>query len=121
MYIKFNENGKPVSWITADVDDTTPYGEGFEPYEGEVSAQDVYYLRKNADGGIYFDADAKAQAIAEAGKYMRRSELKAALSATDYKAIKYAEGLISAEEYAPTKAERQALREQINALEAGES
>ncbi len=44
--------------------------------------------------------------------------LKAKLSATDYKAIKYAEGLLSEEEYAETKALRQAWRYEINALEA---
>ena len=46
------------------------------------------------------------------------TELKAQLSASDYKAIKYAEGWISETDYAPIKAERQALRDQINALEA---
>lgn len=44
--------------------------------------------------------------------------LKEELAASDYKAIKYAEGLISAEEYEPIKAERQALRDRINELEA---
>lgn len=43
--------------------------------------------------------------------------LKEELSASDYKAIKYAEGLISVEEYEPIKAERQALRDRINELE----
>ena len=43
--------------------------------------------------------------------------LKLQLSATDYKAIKYSEGWLTEEEYAPIKAERQALREQINRLE----
>lgn len=43
--------------------------------------------------------------------------LKAELAATDYKAIKFAEGLISSEDYEPIKADRQAIREQINALE----
>ena len=43
--------------------------------------------------------------------------LKHKLSQTDYKAIKFAEGWISEEEYAPIKAERQALREKINRLE----
>jgi hypothetical protein len=51
-------------------------------------------------------------------KQRQISALKTKLTATDYKAIKYAEGLYSDEEYAPTKAERQALREQIRALEA---
>ena len=43
--------------------------------------------------------------------------LKIQLSDTDYKAIKYAEGWLTDEEYAPIKAERQALRDKINALE----
>ena len=43
--------------------------------------------------------------------------LKEELSASDYKAIKFAEGLISAEEYAPIKAARQELRDKINELE----
>ncbi len=46
------------------------------------------------------------------------AELKAQLQATDYKAIKYAEGWISAEDYADTKAERQKIRDRINELEA---
>lgn len=44
-------------------------------------------------------------------------QLKQQLAKTDYKAIKYSEGWLSAEEYAPIKAERQALREKINRLE----
>lgn len=47
----------------------------------------------------------------------RIGELKRMLSETDYKAIKYAEGFISEAEYAPVKAERQAWRDEINALE----
>lgn len=43
--------------------------------------------------------------------------LKQQLADTDYKAIKYAEGLTSAEEYAPTKAERQSIRDRINELQ----
>lgn len=42
----------------------------------------------------------------------------AQLSATDYQAIKHSEGLISEEDYAPIKAQRQALRDRINELEA---
>lgn len=43
--------------------------------------------------------------------------LKEELSASDYKAIKFAEGLITEEEYAPIRAARQALRDEINKLE----
>lgn len=44
-------------------------------------------------------------------------QLKQELTLTDYKAIKYAEGLISEEDYAPMKAERQLWRDEINRLE----
>lgn len=43
---------------------------------------------------------------------------KMKLAETDYKAIKYAEGLLTEEEYAPIKAERQQMRDKINELEA---
>lgn len=55
--------------------------------------------------------DIKAEAVESIER------LKAQLTATDYKAIKYAEGLISEEDYTPIKAERQALRDRINELE----
>ena len=45
------------------------------------------------------------------------AELKQQLFLTDYKAIKYAEGWITEEEYAPIKAERQKIRDKINELE----
>ena len=41
-----------------------------------------------------------------------------ALRASDYQAIKHSEGLISEEDYAPIKAQRQALRDRVNELEA---
>ena len=44
-------------------------------------------------------------------------QLKKQLSDTDYKAIKYAEGQISEEDYAGIRAERQACRDRINWLE----
>ena len=45
------------------------------------------------------------------------AELKAKLRATDYQAIKFAEGMLSAEEYSEMKAQRQAWRDRINELE----
>jgi hypothetical protein len=62
-------------------------------------------------------ADLQAH-IKKAEREGRISELKQLLLETDYKAIKYAEGLISDEEYAVIRSERQAWREEINALEA---
>ena len=48
----------------------------------------------------------------------RISELKTNLVITDYKAIKYAEGEISEEEYGPIREQRRAWRVEINTLEA---
>ena len=45
------------------------------------------------------------------------SELKIKLAATDYQAIKYAEGVLSEEEYTDMKAQRQLWRDRINELE----
>lgn len=45
-------------------------------------------------------------------------ELKQNLFYTDYQAIKYAEGMLTEEDYAPIKAQRQAWRDEINILEA---
>lgn len=44
-------------------------------------------------------------------------ELKEKLLKTDYKAMKYAEGLITEEEYLPIKEERQEYRNKINEYE----
>lgn len=47
------------------------------------------------------------------------AELKSLLAETDYKAIKYAEGWLTDEEYEPIKQQRQEWREEINRLEMG--
>ena len=39
------------------------------------------------------------------------------LQQTDYKAIKFAEGLLTASEYAPVREQRNAWRNEINKLE----
>lgn len=44
-------------------------------------------------------------------------DLKQKLTQTDYKAIKYSEGLLTDEEYAEVKAQRQEWRTEINKLE----
>lgn len=43
--------------------------------------------------------------------------LKQILAGSDYKALKHADGVLSDEEYATAKAERQALRDRISELE----
>ena len=54
----------------------------------------------------------KSQEMAE----QRIAELKQKLFDTDYRAIKFAEGELTEEEYAPYREERRAWREEINSL-----
>ena len=56
--------------------------------------------------------------IAEQQRLARIDELKALLAESDYKAIKYAEGWITENDYAATKAQRQDWRDEINQLES---
>lgn len=53
----------------------------------------------------------------EINKQRKIQELKQLLSSTDYKAIKFAEGLITPEEYYSVREQRKLWREQINNLE----
>lgn len=74
----------------------------------------------NTNGGIVREMTAEEIAEMESFKPTiaeRIEMLKIELASTDYKAIKYAEGWMTEEEYAPIKAERQAIRDEINALE----
>ena len=43
--------------------------------------------------------------------------LKSLLTDTDYKALKHADGVMSAEEYEPVRQQREEWRDKINALE----
>ena len=74
----------------------------------------------NTNGGIVREMTAEEIAEMEAHQppvSVRIEMLKEELASTDYKAIKYAEGWLSEKEYAPIKAARQAMRDEINALE----
>ena len=48
----------------------------------------------------------------------RIEQLRGELADTDYQALKFAEGFISAEDYAEIRAKRQAWRDEINRLQA---
>ena len=77
-----------------------------------------FFLRENGivvkDGNfsicLEYDAQQKAQ-------YAQIAALKAHLTDTDYKALKYSDGSLTEEEYAPIREERQAWRDQINEIE----
>lgn len=59
--------------------------------------------------------------VSDKPKYLIESEIavrKQKLADTDYQALKFAEGSLSADEYAVTKEQREIWRREINTLEA---
>ena len=73
---------------------------------------------KVSENGIVRDmTPEEEQQFLENNKTDKISQLKSLLVETDYKAIKYAEGWLTEEEYEPIKQQRQEWREEINNLE----
>lgn len=86
-----------------------PFAEGNRDYQE--------YKEWLAAGNTPEPAQTGAELLA-AIKLVKEGEIQTLLSATDYKAIKYAEGLLTAEEYESTKTYREALRTAYNAIES---
>ena len=88
-----------------------------------VSDEDYEALRRHEkcwEEGALVDCTKTAEDIAREQRRANRqkiADLKSKLDATDYQAIKYAEGLLPDDEYASIKAQRQAWRDEINTLE----
>lgn len=81
----------------------------------DQKAKAAYDEYENIQVFIPYTDEEKAQ-MAQSEKQNRIDELKSLLASTDYKAIKYAEGELMAEEYAETKLQRRAWRLEINSL-----
>ena len=110
------ETGKVISFGK----DTQPYIEITEQ-ERKQPLPDRYSYYAVVDGKFTIKRrtptveEIKADEAAAINKQIR--ELKQQLADTDYKAIKYSEGLLTDAEYAATKAQREEWRSAINQLE----
>ena len=104
------------------------FGKDIQPYI-EITEQErkqplpdkySYYAVVNGKFTIKRRNPTKEELEADNRQVVEReiSELKRKLSDTDYKAIKYAEGFLTEEEYKETKAQRQMWRDRINELES---
>ena len=89
----------------------TPLEEDIEDYI-EITEEEFNELTKVEE---YIPTE---EEIAKQEKLNGINDLKNLLASTDYQAIKYAEGLITEEEYLPIKTQRQAWRNEINELES---
>ena len=97
---EINYTEEPYNFTLVDIDDEYEDCENIDFNENLQFDVEQYNARKNKE-------------IAT----KRIAELKANLTATDYKAIKFAEGVISASEYNAVKEQRQEWRDEINELE----
>lgn len=95
---EYDNGGKDVEYII-----DKPYIEHQDAYDEEEQIQ------------IYIPYSNEQLTIKELTQNI--NNLKESLKLTDYKAIKYAEGWISEEEYLPIKEERQSYRDKINEYE----
>lgn len=96
-------------------DDLRVPSKGEDLYNELVGKNKLYIDGKCVERQPYVPTQ---EEMAAAAKSEKLATLQKLLDDTDYKAIKYAEGVITAEEFAPTKAKRQAWREAYNAIEA---
>lgn len=88
-------------------------------YENRISKDDV--KQSDINGWTYIKDKCPmktADDISRDEAKARIFELKNFLAATDYKAIKYAEGALTADEYEPDRQARAGARTEINRLEA---
>ena len=129
--IKYNnqENFEEVTFSKIDnivsLQGATENNNGFKTYRlsgeqlGDFSDYTTTYrllddeVQYSNDGSIWTEPIAYEPTVED-----KINALKQELASTDYQAIKYAEGWFNDEEYAPIKAKRENLREQIRALES---
>lgn len=95
---EYPNGGKDVQWVV------DKKGVEYQPAKDEKEEILVY---------IQYTEEELAKVKAQA----RIFELKQLLNETDYRAVKYAEGLYTEEEYKPYKELRQSYRDEINELE----
>lgn len=85
---------------------------------GERVVKNIDFAATDDETAVPQVSEEERRAVAEAQRAERIEALKERLAESDYKALKYAEGWLTDAEYAEVKAARQALRDEINRLEA---
>ena len=117
--VEFSRNGNIVS-----LKGTTENNSGFKTYRmsgeqlGDFSDYTTTYrllddeVQYSNDGSVWVEPTPCEPTVED-----KINALKQELASTDYKALKYTEGWLTEEEYAPIKAMREELREQIRKLE----
>lgn len=104
--LQLDENNIIIGFSIIPFDEALPTLEVNDPYK-EISVNVDSFI----DGKL-------VKGTPKENVYGKILELKKKLVETDYKLMKFMEGELTEEEYAPIKAQRQAWRNEINELEA---
>ena len=113
-YSHINDDG-----VIFDITESAEHAYSLGYFDNQISKDDVEVSDLNNWHYLKSKCPHKTQEDKLKDQYrLEIQQLKKQLSDTDYKAIKYAEGQISEEDYARVKAERQGYRDRINELEA---
>lgn len=104
--LQLNESNIIIGFSITPFDFSLPIIEVNDPYTDIQVGVDSFVDGKLVKGTLKEDT------------FARILELKKKLAETDYKLMKFMEGELSEEEYAPIKVQRQEWRKEINELEA---
>ena len=90
-------------------------------FDGNTYSATAQWCNENnatiVDKGDFYEVVEVPAPTEEELNAIKVAQLKAELSATDYKCLKYVDGALTEEEYAEVKKYRASLRKQINELE----
>lgn len=98
---EYPNGGKDVEWVV-----DKPGVEGREKIPAYDEEERIYVYKPYSE-----------EFIRQQELNQQLAELKYEIASTDYEALKYAEGWFTEEEYAPIKAQREAIRVKIRELE----
>ena len=117
-HIIIDEDGKEHEELMYKREDLVKPPYFYQIVEVDDKYADCIYSDFDCTGDTFVFNIAKYNSRKEKEKNIKLiNDYKRKLFETDYKAIKYAEGLISETDYAPIKAERENYRKAINSLE----
>lgn len=113
--IEYNKDGWVCDRYPYDLIDPVGELEVTDEEYGATFVSPQYFAWRVVNGKLVnerYEETPQSEVIEE-----RIRELKRLLADSDYKAIKFSEGELTEEEYAPTRQQRRTWREEINELE----
>lgn len=107
---ELDKDNRVIQWRDFPLDESLPTIEIKNPYNIQLGIDRII------DGKLVADLEKRAEVAQREVWNLELAQLKKQLADTDYQAIKFAEGELTAEEYEPIKQQRKTWRKQVNSL-----